>query len=195
MRISLILLAATTMSFGATAFASQLIQVNSINQLRSLDSPMASQPVSTQITDSVTQSNVKVVGEAPGMAMSNLYASAEKNLFVDSPVVYCGQGSSGQTSVLDFDVITLNGDIRINCQDMSLKAENIVSQGGVIKVGSQNAFVSILVRNAIPETFRNTVKFCKQPGGNHSHVHITSQHGENDLFLSEQNAQLIDCAD
>ncbi|MCY4045415.1 MAG: RebB family R body protein [Cellvibrionales bacterium] len=29
--------------------------------------------VSTQITDAVTQSNVKVVGEAPAMAMGSLY--------------------------------------------------------------------------------------------------------------------------
>ncbi|MDG5497763.1 RebB family R body protein [Niveispirillum sp. BGYR6] len=34
---------------------------------------MSDQPVNSQITDAVTQSNVKVVGEAPAMAMGSLY--------------------------------------------------------------------------------------------------------------------------
>jgi hypothetical protein len=33
-------------------------------------------PVNEQITDAVTQSNVKVVGEAPAMALGNVYQSA-----------------------------------------------------------------------------------------------------------------------
>ncbi|MDR6368909.1 hypothetical protein J2795_000853 [Chryseobacterium bernardetii] len=33
-------------------------------------------PVNEQITDAVTQSNVKVVGESPAMALSNVYQSA-----------------------------------------------------------------------------------------------------------------------
>ncbi|REC44187.1 RebB family R body protein [Chryseobacterium pennipullorum] len=35
-----------------------------------------SQTVNQQITDAVTQSNVKVVGEAPAMALGNVYQSA-----------------------------------------------------------------------------------------------------------------------
>ncbi len=35
-----------------------------------------SQTVSTQITDAVTQTNVKVVAEAPAMAMGSLYQTA-----------------------------------------------------------------------------------------------------------------------
>ncbi|CAA7195235.1 antirepresssor protein RebB [Chryseobacterium nematophagum] len=35
-----------------------------------------SQTVNPQITDAVTQSNVKVVGEAPAMALGNVYQSA-----------------------------------------------------------------------------------------------------------------------
>lgn len=34
-------------------------------------------PVNEQITDSVTQTNTKVVGETPAMAMGNLSESAE----------------------------------------------------------------------------------------------------------------------
>ncbi|REC44185.1 RebB family R body protein [Chryseobacterium pennipullorum] len=34
------------------------------------------QTVNEQITDAVTQSNVKVVGEAPAMALGNVYQSA-----------------------------------------------------------------------------------------------------------------------
>ncbi|MGX5686757.1 RebB family R body protein [Chryseobacterium cucumeris] len=33
-------------------------------------------PVNEQITDAVTQSNVKVVAESPAMAMANIYQSA-----------------------------------------------------------------------------------------------------------------------
>ncbi|WP_433631643.1 RebB family R body protein [Chryseobacterium cucumeris] len=33
-------------------------------------------PVNEQITDAVTQSNVKVVAESPAMAMANVYQSA-----------------------------------------------------------------------------------------------------------------------
>ncbi|MDN3692078.1 RebB family R body protein [Chryseobacterium tructae] len=32
--------------------------------------------VNEQITDAVTQSNVKVIGESPAMALSNVYLSA-----------------------------------------------------------------------------------------------------------------------
>ena len=35
-----------------------------------------SQTVNPQITDAVTQSNVKVVGEAPAMALGNVYQAA-----------------------------------------------------------------------------------------------------------------------
>ncbi|PWN72333.1 antirepresssor protein RebB [Chryseobacterium phosphatilyticum] len=37
---------------------------------------MAATTVNEQITDAVTQSNVKVVGESPAMALSNVYQSA-----------------------------------------------------------------------------------------------------------------------
>ena len=37
-------------------------------------------PVNGQITDSVTQSNVKVLGEAPAMAMGSLYQSTAQAL-------------------------------------------------------------------------------------------------------------------
>lgn len=33
-------------------------------------------PVNDQITDAVTQTNVKVIGEAPAMAMGNIYQTA-----------------------------------------------------------------------------------------------------------------------
>ncbi|MDJ0599491.1 MAG: RebB family R body protein [Crocosphaera sp.] len=36
--------------------------------------------VSTQITDAVTQANVKVLGDAPAMAMSNLYQTMSQSL-------------------------------------------------------------------------------------------------------------------
>lgn len=37
---------------------------------------MSDQPVNSQITDAVTQANVKVVGEAPAMAIGSLYQTA-----------------------------------------------------------------------------------------------------------------------
>lgn len=36
--------------------------------------------VSTQITDAVTQANVKVLGDSPAMAMSNLYQTMSQSL-------------------------------------------------------------------------------------------------------------------
>lgn len=38
-----------------------------------VSAPAAAQTVNSQITDSVTQTNVKVLGEAPAMAMGSLY--------------------------------------------------------------------------------------------------------------------------
>lgn len=35
-------------------------------------------PVNSQITDAVTQTNVKVVGEAPAQAMGNLYQQMQQ---------------------------------------------------------------------------------------------------------------------
>lgn len=37
-------------------------------------------PVNTQITDAVTQSNVKVLGDAPAQAMGNLYQATAQAL-------------------------------------------------------------------------------------------------------------------
>jgi hypothetical protein len=37
-------------------------------------------PVNSQITDSVTQANVKVLGDAPAMAMGNLYQATAQAL-------------------------------------------------------------------------------------------------------------------
>jgi len=37
-------------------------------------------PVNTQITDAITQANVKVLGEAPAMAMGNLFVATSQAL-------------------------------------------------------------------------------------------------------------------
>ena len=36
--------------------------------------------VNPQITDSITQSNVKILGDAPGMALANLYQASAQAL-------------------------------------------------------------------------------------------------------------------
>ena len=41
---------------------------------------MTDTTVNTQITDAVTQANVKVLGDAPAMAMSNLYQTISQSL-------------------------------------------------------------------------------------------------------------------
>ena len=41
---------------------------------------MTDTTVSTQITDAVTQANVKVLGDSPAMAMSNLYQTMSQSL-------------------------------------------------------------------------------------------------------------------
>ena len=41
---------------------------------------MADPTVSTQITDAVTQANVKVLGDSPAMSLSNLYQTISQSL-------------------------------------------------------------------------------------------------------------------
>lgn len=41
---------------------------------------MAAEIVNPQITDAVTQTNVKILGDAPGMAMGNLYQATGQAL-------------------------------------------------------------------------------------------------------------------
>lgn len=41
---------------------------------------MAAEIVNPQITDAVTQTNVKILGDAPGMAMGNLYQATAQAL-------------------------------------------------------------------------------------------------------------------
>ncbi|GBF82101.1 RebB family R body protein [Aphanothece sacrum] len=50
--------------------------------------------VSTQITDAVTQANVKVLGDSPAMAMSNLYQTMSQSLSLSAQNAVTAQQQS-----------------------------------------------------------------------------------------------------
>ena len=50
-------------------------------------------PVNGQITDAITQTNVKILGEAPAMAMGNLYQAVEMNVNQGMKAGHMIQGS------------------------------------------------------------------------------------------------------
>ncbi len=55
---------------------------------------MADPTVSTQITDAVTQANVKVLGDSPAMALSNLYQTISQSLSLSAQNAVTSQQQS-----------------------------------------------------------------------------------------------------
>lgn len=70
-------------------------------------------PVNGQITDAVTQSNVKVVGEAPAMAMGAIYQS----LAHSTGILYENATSSQQQLAIAGQAATNQGVIQIYSVD------------------------------------------------------------------------------
>lgn len=70
-------------------------------------------PVNDQITDAVTQSNVKVVGEAPAMAMGAIYQS----LAHSSGILFENATSSQQQLAIASQAATNQGVIQIYSVD------------------------------------------------------------------------------
>ena len=76
-------------------------------------------PVNGQITDSVTQANVKVVGEAPSMAMGALYQSLahstgilfENATGAQQQTAICSQAATNQGVIQVYSVDTMAGSV------------------------------------------------------------------------------------
>ncbi|HTQ13427.1 MAG TPA: RebB family R body protein [Rhizomicrobium sp.] len=76
-------------------------------------------PVNGQITDSVTQANVKVVGDAPAMAMGALYQSLahstgilyENATSTQQQIAICGQAATNQGVIQIYSVDTMSGAV------------------------------------------------------------------------------------
>jgi len=74
-------------------------------------------PVNGQITDSVTQANVKVVGDAPAMAMGALYQSLahstgilyENATGTQQQIAICGQAATNQGVIQIYSVDSMAG--------------------------------------------------------------------------------------
>src|ERR1700761_438838 len=74
-------------------------------------------PVNGQITDSVTQANVKVVGEAPAIAMGALYQSLahstgilfENATGTQQQIAICGQAATNQGVIQIYSVDSMAG--------------------------------------------------------------------------------------
>ena len=86
-------------------------------------------PVNGQITDAVTQSNVKVVAEAPAMAMGAIYQS----LAHSTGILFENATSSQQQLAIAAQAATNQGVIQIYSVDTMAGAAGTekVSQGGV----------------------------------------------------------------
>lgn len=103
---------------------------------------MSDQPVNSQITDAVTQTNVKVVGEAPAMAMGSLYQTVAHS----TGLLYQNAVSAQQQQNTLTQAAATQGVMQIYSLDTAADAaatENVV-QGGV----SDNLTSLLAVLNA-----------------------------------------------
>ncbi|MFC3945496.1 R body protein RebB-like protein [Pseudomonas gingeri NCPPB 3146 = LMG 5327] len=85
--------------------------------------------VNEQITDAVTQSNVKVVGEAPAAALGNLYQTAAHS----TGIVFENAVEDQQQQNAEAQAATNQGVMQIYSEDTasSAQATEKVAQGGV----------------------------------------------------------------
>jgi len=83
-------------------------------------------PVNDQITDSVTQANVKVLGDAPAMAMGAIYQS----LAHSTGILYENAASSQQQLAIAAQAATNQGVIQIYSVDTMAGAVGAAKIGG-----------------------------------------------------------------
>ncbi|NJC47811.1 UNVERIFIED_ORG: hypothetical protein GGR78_001032 [Xanthomonas campestris] len=85
--------------------------------------------VNDQITDAVTQSNVKVIGEAPAMAMSTIYQSMAHS----SGILFQNAVSAQQQQHTLSQAATNQGVVQIYSLDTTASAADVekVAQAGV----------------------------------------------------------------
>ena len=76
-------------------------------------------PVNSMITDSVTQANVKVLGDAPAMAMGAIYQSLghstgilyENAVSMQQQLGICGQASTNQGVIQIYSISSMAGAV------------------------------------------------------------------------------------
>ena len=83
-------------------------------------------PVNGQITDAVTQANVKVLGDAPAMAMGAIYQS----LAHSTGILYENAASSQQQLAIAAQAATNQGVIQIYSVDTMSAAAGAAKIGG-----------------------------------------------------------------
>jgi killing trait domain-containing protein len=107
-------------------------------------------PVNDQITDAVTQSNVKVVGEAPAMAMGAIYQSLAHStgiLFENATssqqqLAIAAQASTNQGVIQIYSVDTMAGAVATSKIGQSDVADNLLSLLTALRAGTAPLQVS-----------------------------------------------------
>jgi hypothetical protein len=101
-------------------------------------------PVNGQITDAVTQSNVKVVGEAPAMAMGAIYQSLAHSTGIlyenatssQQQLAICGQAATNQGVIQIYSVDTMAGAVAAAKIGQSDVPDNLLSLLSALRAGT-----------------------------------------------------------
>src|ERR1700742_1532318 len=101
-------------------------------------------PVNDQITDAVTQSNVKVVGEAPAMAMGALYQSLAHSTGIlyenatssQQQTAICAQASTNQGVIQIYSVDTMAGAVATQQISQSDVPDTLLSLLAALRAGT-----------------------------------------------------------
>ncbi|MGH6872264.1 MAG: RebB family R body protein [Rhizomicrobium sp.] len=101
-------------------------------------------PVNGQITDSVTQANVKVVGDAPAMAMGALYQSLahstgilyENATSTQQQIGICGQAATNQGVIQIYSVDTMAGAVSAAKLAQSDTPDTLLSLLSALRAGT-----------------------------------------------------------
>lgn len=137
----------------------------------------AAEAVNGQITDSVSQANVKVVGESPAMAMGQfpmtISASAQEDYFVSEPVVISCGGS-----ILNWNTLTLQSTLNVQCASSRISFNRATIDGRAqILLYKPGSAVIITSYQPLPEGFSEIVQFCNHDPNNPSTVTIVGPNG------------------
>ena len=107
-------------------------------------------PVNSQITDAVTQANVKVIADAPAIALSNLYQMVSQSL-----------GLSAQNAVM------AQQQSNIIHQASTTQGVNLIYAVDTAAIADATEKVS---RADIPADLANVLGVVKALGNNHPHI-------------------------
>jgi len=101
-------------------------------------------PVNGQITDAVTQANVKVVGDAPAMAMGAIYQSLahstgilyENAASAQQQLAISGQAATNQGVIQIYSVDTMAGAVAASKLAQSDVPDNLLSLLTALRAGT-----------------------------------------------------------